>query len=119
MNVRILAASAFALIILAPVAGVAAVHRSNPAATRNEKTDDSEKCVGGIESLGTMECKMPSASFKAKKEPSIVKTSSAEIALGTGGSGNPIWVPKVHKLVLVTKANPVLSFTDVGITGRS
>jgi hypothetical protein len=109
MNVRILAASALALVIFAPVAGFAAVHRDNPHATRNARTDDSDKCVGGIQSLATMECKVRGVSFKAVKEPSILKTSSTEIDLGTGGSGTPLSLHKAHKIVLVMKANPVLS----------
>jgi hypothetical protein len=114
MNIRILTASALAPAILVPGANAA------PARARLGNDASSVKCTNGSPNLGTDQCQVSGVSFNAKNEPAVVKVlaTSSEIDRGTGGSGDPMWMPKAHKLVLVMKANPNLSFSDVGITGR-
>ena len=110
MNIRILAASALALVILAPVAD-AAVHKAPTAVARNHKTRDTDKCIKGVQSLATTECKISGASFNTRNVQSVVKTTVSEIDRGTGGSGDSLWVrPKAnaHKLILKMKADPNL-----------
>ena len=88
MNIRILAASALALAILVPAANAASEHggRSNghgerAGFARNDKTDND--CHGYL-NLGTAQCKISGASFNAKYEPRVVKTSAAKIVRRIG-----------------------------------
>ena len=89
--------------------------QAHPAVASNEKSD---KCAGNNVNLGSTKCKISVASFTFQKEPAVVATSSSDMDRGTGGSGTPAWLPKAHKMVIIMKANPSLSFGDVGITGR-
>ena len=115
MHIRILAASALAFAILVPAANAATVKRAQQPEANNGNWD---RCAGDNVNLGTAECKISGTSFNFQKEPAVVETSSSDMDRGTGGSGSPAWVPKAHKMVVIMKANPSLSFGDVGITGR-
>ena len=86
MNIRILAASAFAFAILVPAANAAPVKQAHPAVASNEKSD---KRAGNNVNLDTTKCKISGASFNFQKEPAVVETSSSDMDRGTGGSGSP------------------------------
>jgi hypothetical protein len=115
MNIRILAASTLAFAILVPAANAAPVKQAHPAVASNKKSDN---CAADSVNLVSTKCKISGASFNFQKEPAVVEASSSDMDRGTGGSGSPAWVPKAHKMLVIMKANPSLSFGDVGITVR-
>ena len=100
MNIRILAASALALAILVPAANAATMQKDHTTAARS---DDSDKCPGGNLNFGTDECKKPGALFHLRHHPAVASMSSSNMDRGTGGSGAPFWLPRVHELVHVTR----------------
>ena len=89
MNIRILAATALALAILAPAANAATVHHN----ARNSASSD-DKCAGNL-NLGTLDCKVSGVSSKYVKLPRVTKTSSAYHFVGH----------KAKKIVLITNAD--------------
>ena len=99
MNIRILAASALA--ILAPAANAATVHHNARSEHRNVRFENArnsassdDKCAGNL-NLGTFDCKVSGVSSKYVKLPRVTKTSSAYHFVGH----------KAKKIVLITNAD--------------
>jgi hypothetical protein len=85
MNIRILAASVLALAILVPAANAATEHHA--------RTDHQDRCSNGDLSLGTVQCQISGAPFKAQND-------------------------KAHMLLRVEKAKPVQSASFDRINDR-